>query len=67
VLQTVISAFIEGIHDEILRNTVLGKSVITCGSLLQSYEILIETQRGIVTIKEIQERLVEKRELEQLK
>jgi hypothetical protein len=67
VLSDIVSAFIEGIDDSVLRSAALARGVNSCGSLSRALEIVQETQDNIASIKEIEQRLAEKREYEQMK
>ncbi|KAI0995436.1 hypothetical protein K3495_g12743 [Podosphaera aphanis] len=67
VLDSIISAFVEGLQDEDLRNEVFSRSILSCGSLWRSVEIIKETQQSLNLAREAKNRSAEKQEIQQIR
>ncbi|RKF72289.1 hypothetical protein GcM3_098028, partial [Golovinomyces cichoracearum] len=67
VLNSIISALVEGLQDEDLRNEVFSRSILSCGSLWRSVEIIKETQQSLNLAREAKNRSAEKQEIQQIR
>ncbi|RKF72295.1 hypothetical protein GcM3_098029 [Golovinomyces cichoracearum] len=67
VLNSIISAFVEGLQDEDLRNEVSSRSILSCGSLWRSVEVIKETQQSLNLAREGKNRSAEKQEIQQIR
>ncbi|TQS36846.1 hypothetical protein Golomagni_02693 [Golovinomyces magnicellulatus] len=67
VLNSIISAFVEGLDDDNLRTEVLSRSILSCGSLWRSIEIFKDAQHSMSAMSQVRERMIEKQEIEQIR
>ncbi|KAK6585463.1 hypothetical protein PZA11_002190 [Diplocarpon coronariae] len=67
VLDSIIAAFIEGIHDDELRVAALSKSALSSGALWKALDVVKDAQNTLNTTREMEQRRQEKFETEQLR
>ncbi|KAI0991433.1 hypothetical protein K3495_g16754, partial [Podosphaera aphanis] len=66
MLNTIINAFVVGLHNPRLRQKVLEKDGATCGALWKAQEIIQSAQRSIDILDQTEKELVEKARLSRL-
>lgn len=59
-LNTVVSAFVRGLRNELLRRTIITKDASTCGALWKAYDMIQESHCTIALIEQADAKLSEK-------
>ncbi|RKF61974.1 hypothetical protein OnM2_037097, partial [Erysiphe neolycopersici] len=67
VLNSIISAFLDGLRDEEVRGEVFSRAALSCGSLWRCREIIDEVQQGLDATREARERAAERNEVAQIR
>ncbi|POS81909.1 hypothetical protein EPUL_006756 [Erysiphe pulchra] len=67
VLNSIISAFLDGLRDEEVRGEVFSRAALSCGSLWRCREIVGEVQQGLDATREARERVAERNEVAQIR